>query len=126
MATTPTHAVDATPSAYCPVFQEAVELIGKRWSGAIVRSMLSGSARFSDILNQVPGLSDRLLSERLRELEAQDIVERHVYPELPVRIEYTLTPKGAELREIIVTIDSWADRWAYQAAKAAEAALPAN
>ncbi len=101
----------ALPSPYCPVFQEAVELIGKRWAGAIVRSLLSGAVRFSDILNQVPGLSDRLLSERLRELEAQGIVERRVYPELPVRIEYTLTPKGAELREIVVTIDSWADRW---------------
>ena len=126
MATTTTVHVDAAPSAYCPVFQEAVELIGKRWSGAIVRSMLSGSARFSDILNQVPGLSDRLLSERLRELEAQDIVERHVYPEQPVRIEYTLTPKGTELREIIVTIDSWADRWAEHAAKAAAESLPGH
>ena len=112
MENAPTHSMDAIPSAYCPVFQEAVELIGKRWSGAIVRSMLSGSVRFSDILNQVPGLSDRLLSERLRELEAQGIVERHVYPELPVRIEYTLTHKGAELREIIITVDAWADRWA--------------
>jgi DNA-binding HxlR family transcriptional regulator len=88
-----------------------VELIGRRWSGAIVRSMLSGSVRFSDILSQVPGLSDRLLSERLRELEAAGVVERRVYPELPVRIEYTLTERGRELRDIVVAIDRWADRW---------------
>ncbi len=105
-------AIDEGPSAYCPAFQGAVELIGKRWSGAIVRSMLSGSVRFSDILGQIPGLSDRLLSERLRELEAAGVVERHVYAELPVRIEYTLTEKGRELRDIVVWIDRWADRWA--------------
>jgi DNA-binding HxlR family transcriptional regulator len=99
------------PSAYCPAFQGAVELIGRRWTGAIVRSLLSGSVRFSDILGHVPGLSDRLLSERLRELEAAGIVERRVYPDLPVRIEYTLTEKGRQLRDIVLSIDAWADRW---------------
>ncbi len=103
------------PSAFCPVFQGAVELIGRRWSGAIIRSMLSGSVRFSDILGQIPGLSDRLLSERLRELEAAGVVERRVYAELPVRIEYTLTQKGRELQDIVVLIDGWADRWAAKA-----------
>lgn len=99
-------------SAYCPKFQAAVELVGRRWSGAIIRSMLAGSVRFSDILVSVPGLSDRLLSERLRELEAEGVVARTVYPELPVRIEYQLTPKGHELQEILVAIDDWAERWA--------------
>jgi DNA-binding HxlR family transcriptional regulator len=99
-------------SPYCPVFQRAVEVIGKRWTGAIVRSMLSGSVRFSEILAGVPGLSDRLLSERLRELEAEGIVERHVYPETPVRIEYELTEKGRELEAIVYALDRWADRWA--------------
>jgi DNA-binding HxlR family transcriptional regulator len=111
MATDATTDPAAIPSPYCPVFQESVELIGRRWSGAILRAMLSGSGRFSDILNQIPGLSDRLLSERLRELEAAGIVERRVYPELPVRIEYLLTPKGRELRDIVLSIDAWADRW---------------
>ena len=73
-------------SAYCPIFQEGVELIGRRWTGSIVRSLLAGSTRFGEILSQVPGLSDRLLSERLRELEAAHIVTRTVYPEVPVRI----------------------------------------
>ena len=110
----------ATLSAYCPAFQGAVELIGKRWTGAIVRSMLSGSVRFSDFLAQIPGLSDRLLSERLRELEAAGVVQRVVYPEIPVRVEYLLTEKGRELQAIVESISQWADRWAGDGVKCAE------
>lgn len=98
-------------SAYCPKFQHTVELIGRRWSGAIVRALLAGAVRFGDIIQQVPGLSDRLLSERLRELEAEGIVERHVYPDVPVRIEYTLSAKGHELLQVVEAIDAWAERW---------------
>ena len=98
-------------SPYCPKFQHTVELIGRRWSGAIVRALLAGAVRFGDIIQQVPGLSDRLLSERLRELEAEGIVERHVYPEVPVRIEYTLSSKGRELLQVVEAIDDWAERW---------------
>jgi len=98
-------------SAYCPVFQDAVELIGKRWTGAIIRALLSGSDRFGEVLSRVPGLSDRLLSERLRELEAAGVVKRTVFPEVPVRIEYSLTDKGHELQTIIEAISGWADRW---------------
>ena len=71
---------------FCPYFHHAVELIGRRWTGAIVRAMLAGCCRFSDISEAIPGLSDRLLSERLKELEAADVVTRTVYPETPVRI----------------------------------------
>jgi DNA-binding HxlR family transcriptional regulator len=106
---------DAPVTSYCPKFQHTVELIGRRWSGAIVRSLLAGATRFGDILQQVPGLSDRLLSERLRELEGEGIVERHVYPEVPVRIEYTLSPKGRELLDVVAAIDSWAERWVLSA-----------
>lgn len=98
-------------SAYCPMFQAAVELIGRRWTGAIVRALLTGSNRFGEILARVPGLSDRLLSERLRELEGAGIVRRTVYPEVPVRIEYELTEKGLELETIVATISDWADKW---------------
>ena len=98
-------------SAYCPVFQDAVELIGRRWTGAIVRTLLTGSTRFGEILARIPGLSDRLLSERLRELEAAGVVKRTVFPEVPVRIEYELTEKGRELEAIVTAISGWADRW---------------
>lgn len=98
--------------AYCPVFQRTVELIGRRWSGAIIRVLLNGPMRFSDIIGSIPGLSDRLLSERLRELEAEGIVRRTVIPEVPVRIEYSLTEKGAELDGIVSSVDAWGARWA--------------
>jgi DNA-binding HxlR family transcriptional regulator len=102
---------DATQSAYCPVFQHAVELIGRRWSGAIIRALLAGSVRFGDVLQRIPNLSDRLLSERLRELESEGIVTRTVYPDVPVRIEYRLTEKGLQLEAIVAAIDAWGANW---------------
>ncbi len=96
---------------YCPVFQAAVELVGRRWTGVIVRLLLGGPMRFSELLAQVPGLSDRLLSERLRELEHEGVVVRTVYPEVPVRVEYALTEKGRELEAIVRALDEWAGRW---------------
>jgi DNA-binding HxlR family transcriptional regulator len=99
------------PTAFCPTFHKAVELIGKRWSGAIIRAMRSGRVRFSDISDAVPGLHDRLLSERLKELEHEGIVERVVIPETPVRIEYRLTCKGQDLDGVMDAVSLWAERW---------------
>lgn len=98
-------------SAFCPIFHKSVELIGRRWTGAIIRAMESGCVRFSDIAGAIPGLSDRLLSERLKELEAEGIVSRTVYPETPVRIEYHLTEKGRDLHEVLAAIGAWSARW---------------
>ena len=109
MSTEAHDVVDVSP--YCPAFQHTVELIGRRWTGAIIRSLLAGSCRFSAILAAIPGLSDRLLAERLRELEAEGIITRTVYPEHPVRIEYRLTEKGRELERIVAAIDAWTARW---------------
>ena len=98
-------------TAFCPTYHRAIELIGRRWTGAIVRAMLSGEARFSDIATAVPGLSDRLLSERLKELEAEGIVLRTVVPSTPVRVDYALTDKGLALNDIIVAVSDWAENW---------------
>ncbi|MGH7526641.1 MAG: winged helix-turn-helix transcriptional regulator [Gemmatimonadales bacterium] len=98
-------------SCFCPHFHKAVELIGRRWSGAILREMLAGATRFTQISGAVPDLSDRMLSERLKELEAEGMVERRVLPETPVRVDYQLTEKGRALEPVVVAIDSWADRW---------------
>lgn len=98
-------------SPFCPRFHHAVEVIGRRWTGAILRAMLAGTERFSDIAATVPGLSDRLLSERLKELEAEGIAERVVIPETPVRIEYRLTEKGRDLATAITALSTWAERW---------------
>jgi DNA-binding HxlR family transcriptional regulator len=110
MATVTT--MDHEESVFCPLFHHAVELIGRRWTGAILKAMLSGKVRFSDLVAAIPGLSDRLLSERLKELEAEGIVVRHVYPETPVRIEYVLTEKGLALEAAIHAVTAWAEAWA--------------
>ncbi len=99
------------PAPVCHRFHYAVELIGRRWTGAILRALLDGSTRFGDLLAAVPGLSDRLLSERLKELEAEGIVTRTVIPATPVRIEYGLTEKGRALSDVMAAISAWAEEW---------------
>ncbi|MGH6978602.1 MAG: winged helix-turn-helix transcriptional regulator [Brevundimonas sp.] len=98
-------------SNFCPDFHKAVELIGRRWSGAILRVMLAGASRFTDHRCAFPVISDRMLSERLKELEAAGIVTRHVYAETPVRVEYLLTTKGGALEKVVNAIAEWADEW---------------
>ena len=97
--------------AFCPRYHHAVELIGRRWTGAILRVLFTGPQRFNEILADVPGLSDRLLSERLRELEAAELVTRRVLPGPPIRAEYALTGRGAELEPVIRDIAAWAEKW---------------
>lgn len=105
------HTPESELSAFCAVYQHTVELIGRRWTGAIVRALLSGVTRFSDLSETVPGLSDRMLAERLKELEGAGIVKRTVIPETPVRVEYTLTDKGRDLNKVIEAVADWAERW---------------
>jgi DNA-binding HxlR family transcriptional regulator len=108
----------------CPRYHRAVELIGRRWTGAILRALQSGRMRFTDIAGMVPGLSDRLLSERLKELEAEGLITRTVYPEMPVRIEYRLTEKGRALGEVMDAIATWAEQWLPPSNGGAPARLP--
>src|SRR5881396_1822300 len=95
----------------CPYYHQAVELIGKRWTGAIVDALLLGERRFSEITQAVPEISDRLLSMRLRELEGAGIVARRVLEGSPVRVEYGLTDKGAALEPAISALRDWAREW---------------
>lgn len=95
----------------CPRYHRAVELIGRRWTGAIVRTLIRGPHRFNELLAAIPGISDRLLTERLRELETVDVVRREVRPESPVRVTYELTQCGMELEPALVEIERWASRW---------------
>ena len=104
-------AVDLTADEMCPRYQRAVEILGKRWTGLIIRVLIPRPRRFGEMTEAVSGLSDRLLSERLKELEACGIVERRVFPETPVRIEYALTGKGSELERVVEAIQHWADCW---------------
>jgi DNA-binding HxlR family transcriptional regulator len=100
-----------TGHALCPRFHAAVELIGRRWTGAVLQMLMDGPLRFADLRAAVPDISDRMLSERLKELEAEGIVLRTVSPDTPVRVEYTLTDKGCALREPLATIAEWAGEW---------------
>lgn len=99
------------PAAICPHFHAAIELIGKRWSGAILIALIEGPLRFGELAKAIPGVSDRLLSERLRELEDESVVERTVEPDAPVRVSYALTEKGAELKPALRELGDWARRW---------------
>ncbi len=107
---------------YCHHFHRAVEAVTRRWSPEIIRALLAGTNRFSALAAQIPGLSDRVLSERLKDLEAEGIVVRTVHPDTPVRIEYSLSEKGADLAGAVLAIAEWADRWITQ--EEAEASAP--
>lgn len=95
----------------CPRFETAFELLGKRWTGLIIRVLLSGAKRFKEISDMIPGLSDRMLTERFRELEEAGIIVRNVYPETPVRIEYELSDKGRSLAPVMDEVQRWAEQW---------------
>jgi DNA-binding HxlR family transcriptional regulator len=95
----------------CPFYHEAVELVGRRWTGAILRVLMDGGLRFSEIAQAVPELSDRLLSERMKELEGRGIVERRVIPGPPLRVEYSLSQMGRELEPALSELQQWAKRW---------------
>jgi DNA-binding HxlR family transcriptional regulator len=95
----------------CSRFHHAVELIGRRWSGAIISSMLRQPRCFNEFLAAVPGLSDRLLTERLRELESEGLVNRTVIAGPPVRVSYELTESGRDLEPVINALGKWAEKW---------------
>jgi len=93
-----------------PSVESAFDLLGKRWTGLIIQALLNGQRRFKEVADSVPGVSDRMLSERFKELEEAGIVRRVVYPETPVRIEYMLTERGFALKPVIEQIREWAFR----------------
>jgi DNA-binding HxlR family transcriptional regulator len=106
----PEHAFADGP--FSPIFHHAAELVGKRWTGAILFSLFHGLNRFSELANGVPGVSRRMVAERLKELEREGVISRRVYSETPVRIEYALTDKGLALRDVLIALNDWAVRWA--------------
>lgn len=115
-----------TPSL-CTRFHRASEIIGRRWTGAIIYVLLQSSpSRFAAIRAAIPGITDRMLSERLRELEHEGIVERTVIPETPVRVEYAVTRKGRALASTIDAISQWAERWVDTAGQPSQPAKPAK
>src|SRR5690348_2869225 len=112
MATKPIESpVNRPTKQLCKRYEQAVQLLGKRWTGLILDTMLEGPQRFCEMTAIVEGLSDRVLSDRLRELESEGVVERIVYPQIPVRVEYRLTEKGRDLKPVVESIHEWAQHW---------------
>jgi DNA-binding HxlR family transcriptional regulator len=95
----------------CPKFESAFELIGKRWTGLVIRVLLNGPKRFKEMAEVIPNVSSKVLTERLKELECEGIVTREVFPEMPVRIEYSLTDKGKDLLPVLDELQIWAEKW---------------
>ena len=95
----------------CEQFHHAIELIGRRWTGAIIFLLLRSRCRYATLRDAIPGITDRMLSERLQELEAEGIIERTVVPETPIRVEYALTKKGRGLATAVNALGEWAHKW---------------
>lgn len=95
----------------CSRFHQAIELVGRRWTGVILYVLSQRDSRFAEIIAQVPDLTPRMLSERLRELEAEGIIERSVLTGNPPGVEYALTTKGRELVKALRGVGDWARRW---------------
>ena len=100
-----------TPRSFCPRFHRAAQLVGKRWSGAVVRELLQGTRRFNALQAAIPGLSARMLTERLQELESEGVLVRAVSRGTPVQVAYTLTAKGRALGKVVDALTTWAHAW---------------
>jgi DNA-binding HxlR family transcriptional regulator len=108
----PVKALATQTPELCPRYHRAIELVGRRWTGAIIYVLLRAArCRFATLRDAIPDITDRMLSERLHELEQEGVVERTVVPDTPVRVEYTLTRKGLALAEAIDAVAQWAERW---------------
>jgi DNA-binding HxlR family transcriptional regulator len=95
----------------CVRFHTAIELIGAKWSGAVLQALFTGAHRFTDIRAAIPGVSDMMLTRRLRELEDAGLVERRVMPTSPVHVEYQLTQMGREAGPVLDAIIAWSHKW---------------
>lgn len=95
----------------CVRFHTAIELLGARWSGAILRAMFTGAQRYADIRAAIPGISDVMLTRRLRDLEEAGLLRREVLPTSPVQVAYHLTPMGEETRPVLAAVIDWSHRW---------------
>jgi DNA-binding HxlR family transcriptional regulator len=96
--------------AVCPKFDQATKILGKPWVGLIVNQLLAGTKRFSQLESEIH-ISGRVLSVRLKELEHMGIVKRHVIPDVPVKVEYTLTAMGKSLAPVMQSIADWSQEW---------------
>ena len=109
--TSPITDIHLIDDAACRRFLSSVELVGKRWSSGVLLAIARGATRFSEIIATVPGLSDRLLAQRLKELEESGLLTREVIASTPVQVRYSLTEAGADLIESLQPLAAWGHRW---------------
>ena len=110
----------------CPKYQKAVELLGKRWTPLVVQLLLERPHRFAELVQELEVVSERVLSERLKELEAEGVLERRVFTAAPIGVVYELTRKGRALEPVVTSIAAWAERWADQAPASRRKRAPAS
>ncbi len=106
--------VEGAPGVFCHDFHAAIELIGRRWNGVILQQLLHGALRFSELRDRIPGITDAMLTQRLKELEGADLVERSVRADRPVQVRYTATAIGLRLAPVLGAVASWGADWAAQ------------
>ncbi|MEH7381095.1 helix-turn-helix domain-containing protein [Bacillus sp. JJ1533] len=95
----------------CSKIEELYHMIGKKWMGLIIHTLMEEPKRFSEVHASIPDLSKRMLNERIKELEDCGIVLRNVITDRPVRTEYSLTKKGHEMGKALKTVEDWANKW---------------
>jgi DNA-binding HxlR family transcriptional regulator len=98
------------PAYVCPI-QHVVDLLGNKWSILVLRELFKGKRRTGQLLEALPGIGSKTLTLRLRELEAEGIVKREVFPEIPPRVEYSLTAKGYEIQPVLLALHQLGSRW---------------
>lgn len=94
----------------CPKFEKAISILSQRWTGLVIYQLLSGTQRFNEIQSAI-GISGKVLSDRLKDLEQKGLVKRDVIPDTPVVIEYSLTDKGRSMEPILKSIEQWSQKW---------------
>ncbi|QTD43156.1 helix-turn-helix domain-containing protein [Sporosarcina sp. Te-1] len=102
--------IDICTESTCQIYRSAIEFIGKRWTGVIIFNLFDGPKRYHELLNAIDGISDRLLTERLKDLEEEGLLVKRIIAEAPKKVEYELTPPGHEFREVFKAILGWAEK----------------
>ncbi|WP_410512010.1 helix-turn-helix domain-containing protein [Paenibacillus sp. BR2-3] len=91
--------------------EKTLDVLGGKWAFLVLRELFEGTKRFGELQRNITSISPRALTNTVRHLEDQGVLERHVFPTVPVTVEYTLTPKGVDLHQILKEMKLWAAKW---------------
>ncbi|MCA1828614.1 MAG: winged helix-turn-helix transcriptional regulator [Myxococcales bacterium] len=99
------------PVPACQRFHTAADLLGKRWTALIVQALITRPRRYCELVQALDAVSERMLIQRLKELERAGVIQRRVLDERPVGVEYRLTNMGRGLGRVVDELERWADQW---------------